>query len=115
MKEPIVIPEGGHVPGFIYRDGKLEEHLITRYGLLEGCSLPSITAVGRDNRSYQTSPGWLHDTKLEAIREEEQNLREELDEINGQMSDLLRRMVNTARAHAVVVEQMVAEASKEQA
>lgn len=111
MKEPIVIPEGGHVPGFIYRDGKVEEHRITRYGVLDGCSAPSITVVGPDFRVYQSSPRWLHDTKLEALHEAERSLAEDLDEINGQMSDLLRRMSNTMVLHARVVEQMVKEAS----
>ena len=112
MKEPIVIPSNlGFVWGYTYCNGKVEAHKVVRYGLLEGCSLPSITAVGRDNRSYQSSPGMLHDTALEAIREEEQNLSQELEGLNESMSELIRTMSNTMVLHARVVEQMVEEAA----
>lgn len=113
MKVPITIPEGGHVFGYIYRDGKVETHRVTRYGALDGCTLPTITAVAPDGRRYQSSPTMLHDTKLEAIRDQEQRLAEELENLNGGMSDLIRTMSNTMLLHGVVIEQLVAEASKD--
>lgn len=111
MKVPIIIPEGGHVFGYTYHNGKVETHRITRYGVLDGCSAPSITAVGPDFRVYQSSPTMLHDTKLEAIREEEQNLSQELEGLNESMSDLIRTMSNTMVLQARVIEQLVEEAS----
>lgn len=114
MKVPIIIPEGGHVFGYTYRNGKVEAHRITRYGVLDGCSAPSITAVGPDFRVYQSSPTMLHDTALEALREEERSLGQDLEGLNESMAELTRTMGNTMAKHAVVIEQLVAEANKEQ-
>lgn len=111
MKVPIIIPEGGHVFGYAYRNGEVETHRITRYGLLDGCTLPTITAVAPDGRRYQSSPTMLHDTKLEAIRDQEKRLAEELESINGGMADLIRTMSSTMVKHAVVIEQLVKEAA----
>ena len=111
MKVPIVIPEGGHVFGYTYRNGGVETHRVTRYGVLDGCTLPTITAVGPDLRVYQSSPTMLHDTKLEAIREEEQSLSQEIEGLNERMAELVRTMSNTMVLHARVVEQLVKEAA----
>lgn len=112
MKEPIVIPSNlGFVWGYIYRNGGVEAHRVTRYGVLDGCIAPSITAVGPDFRVYQSRPSALHDTRLEAIREEEQNLSQELEGLNESMAELTRTMSNTMMLHARVVEQLVKEAA----
>ena len=111
MKEPIHIPEGGHVLGYTYHNGKVEEHRITRYGVLPDCSSPSITAASPDGRTYYSRPSMLHSTKLEAIRKEEQSLSQELEGLNESMAEMCKTMSNTMVLHARVVEQLVKEAA----
>jgi hypothetical protein len=87
MKEPIAVPCWGYT--WNEEAQQVEAHRIIRYGVLEGCSSPSMSCKGPDGRPYLTSPGRLKDTKVEVLEEELQDTMGTLKNIGEQLEALI--------------------------
>ena len=100
MKEPITVPSWGYTWNEETR--KIEAHRVMRYGILDGCSAPSMTCIGPDGKAYHTSPGMLKDTVAEVLEDEERNSIEDLASIGDALLRLHKQQVATLNRLALL-------------